>query len=84
MMAPQSDSRVPLPVILLTGTGLAVLTLMVARLAIHIVIGLVNLALILLAFVGLGVIGLFLLRRGDIRGRRGRSGTDWGQPGGSR
>lgn len=76
MMAPQSDSRVPLPVVLLVGTGLGVLTLLVARLAIHIVIGLVNLALITLAFIGLAVIGLFLLRRGDIRGRRSRSGTD--------
>ncbi|MEZ5407831.1 MAG: hypothetical protein R2761_07395 [Acidimicrobiales bacterium] len=75
-MASPSDSRVPLPVIMLIGTGLAVLTLILARLAIHIVIGLVNLALILLAFVGLGVIGLFLVRRGDIRGRRGRSGSD--------
>ena len=75
-MAQPSDSRVPLPVILLVSAGIGVLTLIVARLAIHIVIGLVNLALITLAFGGLGVIGLFLLRRGDIRGRRARSGSD--------
>ncbi len=69
-MASAAEPRIPIPVIVLVGAALIVLILLLSQFVISLIIGVVKLALILVAFAGLGLIGLYLWRRGDMKGLR--------------
>lgn len=66
-MALAELSRPPIPVLVLVGTALVVVILLLAQFAINFILGLVQLALIGVAFVAIGAIAFYLWRRGDIR-----------------
>jgi hypothetical protein len=59
-------TRVPLPVVVLVATALTVLGAILAQFVMGLIIGLIKLVLILVAFVGIGLVGLYLWRRGDM------------------
>ena len=59
-------TRVPLPVVVLVATALTVLGAILAQFVMGLIIGLIKLVLILVAFVGIGLVALYLWRRGDM------------------
>jgi hypothetical protein len=61
-------TRVPFPLIVLVVAALVVVGLLLAQSATSLFRSIVELAILCTAFAAIGLIGLFLWRRGDIRG----------------
>lgn len=64
MDTPVARPKVPIPVAIVVVIALVVVALLLAQAAVSFFLGIVRLVLILAAFAGIAVVGLFLWRRG--------------------